>query len=129
MAGKGICKNCGRERSIVAQGFCFVCRDVSRNLEGEERAAALAAVKARIENGEIGVGKRRPPALRRPGKKPAARAKTPAIASAKETAPALSAPKPSHAAQGDILRQDVPEIPVTIRINIEIGVRLIGVPG
>jgi hypothetical protein len=47
------CRNCGRERQISGDGCCATCYRVGRGLEGEKKAAALAATKARIDSGEV----------------------------------------------------------------------------
>ena len=62
MSIKGPCRNCGRVLCIIADGCCFVCRQAGKGLAGEEKAAALAAVKAKIESGTMrkGGGRRGP---------------------------------------------------------------------
>ena len=47
------CANCERVLSIVAYGYCFVCYYAGKGLDGAEKTAALAAIKAKIEKGEV----------------------------------------------------------------------------
>jgi hypothetical protein len=54
--GKGICKNCGREKFLLA-GLCSVCLKAARGLKGEVRETSLATIKERIENGDIKRGR------------------------------------------------------------------------
>jgi len=53
------CENCGRVKFLVGGGHCSICYQTAKGLTGDERAAALAAIKAKIESGEVGIGKRR----------------------------------------------------------------------
>lgn len=55
------CANCEREMSIVGEHCCFVCYHAGKGLEGEEKAAALAAVKENIKGGRIYRGRGRSP--------------------------------------------------------------------
>lgn len=48
-----ICKNCNRTKSIVKGGLCYVCNNAGKGKTGEERTAALAEIKRKIENGEV----------------------------------------------------------------------------
>jgi hypothetical protein len=47
----GPCANCKRVRTYQGGGHCFLCNRASKGLEGEERSAALAAIKEQIEKG------------------------------------------------------------------------------
>ena len=47
------CANCGRVLPTVSGGHCWKCYTASKGLTGEERMAALASIKANIDNGEI----------------------------------------------------------------------------
>lgn len=59
-AGKrGPCGNCQRKKFIVSKdGFCGVCHKASDGLKGEEREAALVAIKEKIDAGGIHGGRR-----------------------------------------------------------------------
>jgi len=62
MSKIGTCRNCDRALSIVADGCCYLCYRAGKGLEGEEKAAALATVKAKIGSGTMrkGGGRRGP---------------------------------------------------------------------
>jgi len=126
---KRACANCGRVRFIIGAGMCWICCQAAKGLDGDERAAALAEIKAKIESGEVGWGKHG-----KGGPKRAQAVKDPAIAP-----PGWKAPRPP-AAQTDALKPvkrdgsltlaDMlapQQIPVTIRLTIEVGIRLVGV--
>jgi len=53
MAVTRACGNCGRVMTIVGDGCCFVCYHAGKGLEGEEKAAALAAIKEKILSGRL----------------------------------------------------------------------------
>jgi hypothetical protein len=53
MAVRKPCANCGRDLTVVSRGLCFVCYTAGKGLVGEERDAALAAVKAKIGSGGL----------------------------------------------------------------------------
>lgn len=53
MGARKPCANCKRELTVVGDGCCFVCHNAGKGLEGEEKEAALAAVKAKIESGGL----------------------------------------------------------------------------
>lgn len=121
MSKKGQCANCKRELHIIGNNCCFVCYKAGKGLAGEEKAAALAAVKEKIESGEVGKGKYKVTHRGKPNK--------PWIVDAP---PDTTAPKPSasffpKSASMQIQEGAPVEIPVTIRLTIEIGVRFAGV--
>lgn len=109
--GTGICKNCGRERFLIA-GLCGTCLKAARGLKGEDREKALADVKERIASGDVCKGRVR---------------KT-----VKTDAPAQPIPDPAPSRLDPIpapaqLPVGMPgsEIPVTIRLQLEIAVRVV----
>ena len=53
MGKRAPCRNCKRDLTIVADDYCFVCNKAGKGLEGEEKAAALAVIKAKIESGGL----------------------------------------------------------------------------
>lgn len=136
------CRNCGRVLTILRDGCCWTCWRAGKGLVGKEKEAALAAIKEKIERGLIYCGGHR-------------RKQTPAAPAAKDRAaapekPALKAPVPASAAKGgraagpggklpdvdpsayppgavDLVELPAgPTIPVTIKLVIEIGVRIAG---
>jgi len=52
MTGNGICKNCGRERFLLG-GLCSMCSQAGRGLKGDAKEKALADVKEKIKSGQI----------------------------------------------------------------------------
>lgn len=50
------CANCGRVLTIVGCGWCFICNKAAKGLVGVRRDEALAAVKAKIDRGEVKQG-------------------------------------------------------------------------
>lgn len=94
------CANCKRELTVVGERCCFVCYQAGKGLEGEEKAAALAAVKEKIKGGRIYRHRGRP--TFHPGL---------------QSAPAqIPAGTPA-------------DIPVTIRLMVEISVRVASIAG
>jgi len=139
------CRNCGRVLTILRDGCCWTCWRAGKGLVGKEKEAALAAIKEKIERGLIYCGGHR----RKQTSAPAAPA-----AKEREAAPekpALKAPVPASAAKGarvavpggtlpDVARSAYPpgavtladlpaarEIPITVRLTIEVGIRIVGV--
>lgn len=96
------CRNCGREKTITADGCCFVCYQAAKGLKGDEKEAALAAAKKRIESG----------GLRKNG----------ASGRAKK-APTLTTPGNLLDTRMDFVAQ---EIPITIKLTIDVFLRLNG---
>lgn len=101
------CENCGRIKALL-HGLCTVCGRVG-DLEGQERADALTAIKERIERGEVKTRGRRP----------------------KEHEGHVVKPGGPEAKLANIQPQIVfpkyQEIPLTIRLTIDVTVRVNGV--
>jgi hypothetical protein len=98
------CKNCGRELSIAREGMCSVCAKAAKGLTGEALDKALAAIKQKINAGEVRhnvFGRLHHPAPVPPAPAPSVMVRTPA--------------------------GDATDIPVTIRLMVEICVRVTGV--
>jgi len=47
------CSNCLRDKSLQSSCLCYVCQRAASGKKGEERVAALAEVKRKIDAGEI----------------------------------------------------------------------------
>jgi hypothetical protein len=133
------CVNCGRKRMIFKAGLCWICSKSVKGLEGDARAAALAEIKTKIESGEAGIGKgihkcgrggkRKDPALAPSGgeTKPMS---PEAIAEVKKRVKALREKRDGGFVPGVLIESATAnEIPVTIRLTIEVGIRLIGLQG
>jgi hypothetical protein len=141
------CDNCGREMQLSSK-LCSLCQKAACNKTGEAREAALAEIKERIDNGEVGRGVRW---SARRMEETMARKKEPcgncgrvmAIAGGGGIAGALAEVK-KHIASGELGKRkaqaaeapivgelvvDAPgrEIPVTLRLTIEIGIRITGI--
>jgi len=100
MPTKKPCSNCGRELGLVGN-LCSTCRKAAKGkLAGEQRDQALAVIKIRIANGEIRA---------RGGKK----------AEVEHPAASLGTLLVSERAGR--------EIPITLRLTIEIGIRIMGI--
>ena len=56
------CANCKRKLTVVADHCCYACYNAGKGLDGEEKAAARAAIKEKIESGRLkrGGGRRGP---------------------------------------------------------------------
>jgi hypothetical protein len=145
MSITGACRNCGRLLTIIGNGCCWKCYQAGKGLEGEEKAAALASVKAKIESGVMKKG-----GGRRGHRKSAAAVSVVAPAGGvKKTKVEERAPeeRKSGAASAGILQdgkvkvegkaKELPavlrvpalpvpqDIPVTIRLLVEIAVRVV----
>jgi hypothetical protein len=105
MAVKRACKNCAREMTIVGKGLCFTCSAAGKGLEGPKLDAALDAVKEKIASG----------GLRKGGRNKADRIQ--------ET----DSPETIHSPIVKFHPQPAQEIPVTIRLTIEVDLRVTGV--
>ncbi len=101
---KGPCRNCGRVKTILSDKLCSVCYGVAGGLSGEAKEKALIEINQRIQNGEIKTRGRKGHDKEKPLKKV-------------ETKPR------------DLLLDDpIPrEIPVTIRLTIDVNFRVNGV--
>ena len=122
------CSNCRRDKTIVSDGLCIVCMRAARGKTGEERVAALAEVKRKIDSGEIKTRKGKHNAASAPiaPTKPAAPDQPPTPEGAKHargTRP-YSLPEEMLSPSGA-----APQIvPVTLRLAIEISVRVNTIP-
>jgi hypothetical protein len=136
--------------TLPAEGRCYVCYKAGRGLKGEERAKALAAVKARIESGAINKrggcrGSRKPAPAGgekdrdahifteglKAGVKVVAGDESAAERGAKIRAAITALGKPgierhiTHAPAAAQYPAGIPaDIPVTIRLMVEISVRV-----
>ena len=113
------CSNCRRDKTIVSGGLCIVCMRAARGKTGEERVAALAEVKRKIDSGEIKTRK---------GKHNTASA--PIAPTKPALAPRLN---PERRIGWDVATDPkdtkTPQIvPVTLRLAIEISVRINTIP-
>jgi hypothetical protein len=104
MSAKRACGNCGRMMAIVGKDRCFVCYAAGKGLEGPAQDAAYAAVKEKIFSG----------GLRRGG-----RSKSAEI-------PEAAPPETVHSPTIKFRPQTAQEIPVTIRLTIEVDLRVTG---
>jgi len=112
MAMKRKCANCQREKAVVKDGMCFTCNKAGKGKTGEERDKALVDVRTRIKNGGLrhtgggGKSKRTPPAGLPPSE---------AVAAALSVIPEKTG------------TQEQTVIPVTLRLTVEIAVRVTGI--
>lgn len=53
MSKKGACRNCSRVLSIIGNQCCFTCYNAAKGLSGDDKAAALSAIKKKIDSGEL----------------------------------------------------------------------------
>jgi len=119
---KKACANCKRVMSIVKEGRCFICAKAAEGKRDEALVAALVDVRERIQSGNI----------RRGGSRPRTEDRPSAPESSKERFPAAAVPAPVPAG---ILLQGKPDetsepqtvIPVTLRLTVEIAVRVNGI--
>jgi hypothetical protein len=111
--------------SIIRDGCCFICAKASAGLTGPAKDAALAEIKKKIEAGEIGPGHRRssPPKTEQAHPEKGLKPRT---ARTGEPLPDVdrSAYPPGAVQLGEI--PGPTEIPVTIRLMVEISVRVMG---
>ena len=113
MARKGKCRNCGRVITLIADDCCGTCSKAGEGFTGKEKEAALAAIKQKIESGAIkprGRGYNLPHEV--PVRPVPAPEKSP-IAVPYGEAPVLKVPAAPP-----------PEIPVTLRLTVEVCVRV-----
>lgn len=124
---KKACKNCARVMSIVKEGCCFVCVKAAEGLDGEEKAAALAAIKERIDSGglkKVGHGRRKA-GVSAPEKGAAADKERVSIG--RERLPDI---QPTHSSRVAVHLDEIPslaDIPVRIRLMLEISVHVMPV--
>ena len=124
------CKNCERNLPIQGKGLCGGCRAVTKTTPPERLADALAAAKLRFSdpdfNGKHHHGQRRtenpPPAgnLTNQGNQ-----SKPVHAPVSVLNPVIPAPLSVIPAQAGIQEQTI--IPVTLRLTVEIAVRVSGI--
>jgi hypothetical protein len=106
------CANCGRVMCVVGDNCCCVCYHAGKGKEGEIKAAALAAVKEKIESGR----------LKRSGG--SGRRKAAPAGTAKNTGDPIYL-DPDHRGHLRQIPVGTPaDIPVTIRLMVEISVRV-----
>lgn len=117
------CTNCKRDKATI-RGLCMTCIRGAIGTEGPARVAALAEVKRKIETGEI--------QSRVYNKKAAAHPPGPATHPA--SAPVISIPIPwsvggplPPVGETQELREAPAVVPVTLRLAIEITVKVNGV--
>lgn len=115
------CRNCGREKTVVGDGCCFVCYNAGKGLEGDKKVAALAAAKERIEGGGLRCGGSRQ------SKKAAKKPITAEEKSSKEMMTSLRDGEPSPRPIEHPPNNHV--IPLTICLEFEIGIRLTSLSG
>lgn len=142
----GVCDNCKREITIQASGLCSVCCAAARGKGGEVRSAALQSAKERILAGNLrGCGKNKKSQTGTKPVKAAISGKEPVTATTSPAPEAASIPTPeqqSKAAaavsrianhgggiwvEGNLLCRDGQVehvIPVTLRLTVEIDVRM-----
>jgi hypothetical protein len=125
MAARRECNNCRRVMQIVRDGLCGTCNHAAGDLEGEERQRALAAVKERIARGDVktrgskpckaGAGDAPPPAKPTPVK----------LSVSAKSVPQIGPMEPAS----EIFQVLPREIPVIVRLELEIGIRFMGIEG
>ena len=154
MAIKAPCRNCKRELTIVADGLCFLCRTATKGKQGAEKETALAAVRARVDAGDVQKSGKSGRRSRRP--LPHSPAVTELLADAVALRKQLGLPPVAPAPENDVFdvgmsgnqistsSGDAPEgiviegvaamssepqtvIPVTLRLTVEIAVRVSGI--
>ena len=137
MSKVGTCRNCGRVMTISGDGLDGRCYQAAKGLVGEEREKALAEVKGRVERGEVKTyqykgGSRKRNAAGTPAApletKPIPKEK---IAVVKQNVEKLKEKYrlPEERIEGVLLETSDPQtvIPVTLRLTIEIAVRVSGI--
>jgi len=116
------CENCGRIKSIVGGGFCWSCYRAAKGRDGDNRTAALAEIKARINRGEIKQGVH--------GKK-----KTSSAAPKARVGESSSPLPPARTITADDVDYrtatltEPRSIPVIVKLTIEVGIRLVQMEG
>ncbi|HSW39223.1 MAG TPA: hypothetical protein VLL97_07000 [Acidobacteriota bacterium] len=142
MAIKAPCRNCKRELTICADGLCFLCRTASKGKEGAEKETALAAVRARVDAGDVQKSGKSGRRSRKP--LPHSPAVTELLAEAAALRKQYDLPPVAPAPEDDDFDDDAPEgiciegvaamssepqtvIPVTLRLTVEIAVRVSGI--
>ena len=134
MTVKKSCVNCTRTKTIVAQGLCYVCYTAAKDKAGDDREAALVAIKKKLENGDVHEWHKTPGSL----VKRKAPASTPPARNTKEGEKAVLGPG-SRQIRADLapVRNTIVapiatspcDIPITVRLTIEVGIRLVGAVG
>jgi hypothetical protein len=117
------CENCKRVLSVVEKGRCSVCAKAGRGKSGDELIAALATIKGKIERGEI---KRNNLSGRTPGRP----RKSSASPSALPNIGTEIVGKIGERLERGVLLEATEQqtiIPVTLRLTVEIAVRVNGI--
>lgn len=125
MAAKGNCSNCGREMTIVGNDRCFVCYTAGKGLVGTPLDAALAAVKEKIASGGLRRGGRSKAATIPESSSPQTTPLSKARATVIRNQQNQLSEKGVHSAI-EFHKQSPQENPVTIRLTIEVDVRVTG---
>ena len=113
------CANCKRDKSIVAGGHCFLCYKAAKGKSGDELISALTEIKRKIDNGEVNRGGRRERPRKNSASPPALPIKGRVIIG-----------KLGKGGSRGLLLEATEEqtiIPVTLRLTVEIAVRVNGI--